>query len=882
MVKKMLSVVIGVLLCVNGVGLAIDHYWHGGVSANVNDPANWTDRNASTPPTTPTGDPYDIVRIGCAWGSEDLNGNGVLDLGEDLNGNGVIDDPVPPNVISYGGYYGTYGDPPVTGGGLDLAVDPVLSDTYVSRTGGERGGWWFVANAPNILTLKDGASLIMSRENCNLRNGGRLEVQGRSSTGGPSLIVARRFRIAENGSIAEAAHETSQLRITGTGWMQMDPTLHNNGEAFMIGTSDAPGTRPRGEIVIEDQGRLEILSADPAPWLDFGNADPSVNQIILMDQGELWLPGDPATMGRVGPDNTVTSLQEMIAMGLITGGKGGGPVTVTGVNPTVVRSGGQRVSDPQPAHGTPDTDRSVTLRWDPSTLTDRYDVYLGTDAGEVNEATRANPLGLLKAQDQTEASYPPEGMLTLEYGRTYYWRVDEVGAAPDKTTLQGKVWSFSVEPYVIPLAAQSISATASSQSPDQGPEKTIDGSGLDANDLHSTVLTDMWLSGTDKPVWIEYGFDKTYKIQEMFVWNYNGQSILTALGLKDVTVEVSADSAERVPLAGVLPFEPASGTAGYAHNTTVAFGGIPVSKVRITANTNWATSPLFNKFGLSEVRFLHIPVSARRPGPESGATEVPIDAALSWRVGREAAEHRVVLSSDQQAVVNDTAPAVTVLQAAYSPPSLNLGTTYYWRVDEVNQVETPAVWRGDIWTFATADFAAVDDFEAYNDQCNRVYYVWKGGAGNSANAECGVSAYGGNGTGSVVGNDSAPYAERGVVHSGLQAMPLAYNGPSEATRTFDAAQDWTVGAITTLVVFFQGDPANTPGELYVKINGTKVSYTGDAGRLATAAWTQWDIGLSSVAGLGSVQSLTIGVASGQGELIVDDIRLVRSAPGANP
>jgi len=31
-----------------------------------------------------------------------------------------------------------------------------------------------------------------------------------------------------------------------------------------------------------------------------------------------------------------------------------------------------------------------------------------------------------------------------------------------------------------------------------------------------------------------------------------------------------------------------------------------------------------------------------------------------------------------------------------------------------------------------------------------------------------------------------------------------------------------------------------------------------------------------------VQSLTIGVASGQGELIVDDIRLVRSAPGANP
>ena len=72
--------------------LAIDHCWHGGISANVNDPVNWTDRNTSTEPTTPTGYPRDIVRIRNSWDSEDLNGNGVLDAGEDLNGNGIIDD----------------------------------------------------------------------------------------------------------------------------------------------------------------------------------------------------------------------------------------------------------------------------------------------------------------------------------------------------------------------------------------------------------------------------------------------------------------------------------------------------------------------------------------------------------------------------------------------------------------------------------------------------------------------------------------------------------------------------------------------------------------------------------------------------------------------
>src|SRR4030042_5779045 len=121
----MVSVIV-LVLGMTGPALAIDHWWHGGISANVNDPANWTDRNASTAPTTPTGDPRDIVRIGGSWDSEDLNGNGVLDEGEDLNGNGVIDDPDPSSAVGTGGYYGA-------GGGIDLLVEPVFGDTAVSR-----------------------------------------------------------------------------------------------------------------------------------------------------------------------------------------------------------------------------------------------------------------------------------------------------------------------------------------------------------------------------------------------------------------------------------------------------------------------------------------------------------------------------------------------------------------------------------------------------------------------------------------------------------------------------------------------------------------------------------------------------------------------------
>ncbi|MBN2181307.1 MAG: hypothetical protein JW715_05290, partial [Sedimentisphaerales bacterium] len=331
---KMLLLITVVLLSMTGSVFAIDHWWHGGVSDDLNDPANWTDRDASTDPTTPTGPSRtDIVRIGGSWDSEDLNGNGILDPGEDLNGNGLIDDPNPdPNEgIGWGGYYGT-------GGGIDLDVDPVLRNTYVSRDGLNSIGWLFVLNAPNILTLEDGAFLIISRQDSNLRNGGRIEVQGRSDTDGPSLVVPHSFRIAENGSVTEAAHETSQLRIKGTGWVQMDPAIRGSGKAFLIGTSDEPGTMPRGEIIIENDGRLEILPGDDpnnVPYLDFGNADPSVNQIIIRGNGELLMPGDPATMGVVGPNDVVTSLQEMIDTGLITSETG---ITVSGSNPTIIKA----------------------------------------------------------------------------------------------------------------------------------------------------------------------------------------------------------------------------------------------------------------------------------------------------------------------------------------------------------------------------------------------------------------------------------------------------------------------------------------------------------------------------------------------------------------
>jgi hypothetical protein len=157
------------------------------------------------------------------------------------------------------------------------------------------------------------------------------------------------------------------------------------------------------------------------------------------------------------------------------------------------------------------------------------------------DADRANPKGLLVSQDQAAASY--DGETLFEFGKTYFWRVDEVNAAPDNTIFKGDVWSFTAEPFAYPITG--VTATASSTSrADTGPQNTVNGSGLNAEDQHSMDVTKMWLSGNTKPHWIRYEFDKVYKLDEMWVWNANQMvEVFVGFGVKDVAIEYSTDGA---------------------------------------------------------------------------------------------------------------------------------------------------------------------------------------------------------------------------------------------------------------------------------------------------------------------------------------------------
>jgi len=528
--------------------------------------------------------------------------------------------------------------------------------------------------------------------------------------------------------------------------------------------------------------------------------------------------------------------------------------------------------DSYPKDGAADVARDVVLQWDPGLYASTHDVYFGTNSADVGEASRTNPLDVLVSKGQSASEYDL-GRRTL--GQTYYWRIDEVNAPPDSMIFKGEVWRFTVEPVGYALAAEHITASASSSTnADEGPENTIGNVGLDADDLHSADTTDMWLSGVvgaGESAWIQYEFDKVYTLHQMLVWNHNSMTeSYIGLGIQEAAIEYSLDGSAWTPLGNVHTFAQASGKAGYASNTTIDFAGAAARYVRITALSNWLG--VLNQYGLSEVRFLYIPMRARQPDPVSGTTDLEPELTLSWRPGRQAARHDVYLNTDEQKVIDGTAPLVTVSEPRLDLGELELGQTYYCRVDEVNESEAISVWKGDIWSFSTKEYIVVDDFESYTDfEGSLIYEAWVDGWVNE--------------TGAQVGYMDPPFAETTIVYSGGQSMPLIYNnavplGYSEAEFSFDEPQDWTLYGISTLTLYIRGALDND-GQLYARINNTKVPYDGDVADIAKVIWQAWNIDLSTVSGnLTSVSQLTIGIegADAAGILYVDDVRLYPRPP----
>ena len=328
-----------------------------------------------------------------------------------------------------------------------------------------------------------------------------------------------------------------------------------------------------------------------------------------------------------------------------------------------------------------------------------------------------------------------------------------------------------------------------------------------------------------------------------------------------------------------------------------ATGGLPSGSTRYSPDALESEKVYYWRVDETDPPFTHkgdiwsftTPGAVGNPRPANGATDVQINSALSWTAADNAASHELFFGTDADSVRNATTASPEYIgpralgAESYDPGGLSLDSSYAWRVDEVYPAETI---KGIVWSFTTADFITVDDFESYNDidppdaASNRIFDKWIDGFGTTTN-------------GAIVGNDLPPYAEQGIVHGGSQSMPYLYDNnlkTSEATLTVTYPRDWTTEDVTRLSLWFRGDSANAAERMFVALNGTAIVYHDDPAVTQTGKWAEWVIDLKVFADQGltlvDVNTITIGfgtknspAAGGSGQMYFDDIRLYRSTGG---
>ena len=287
------------------------------------------------------------------------------------------------------------------------------------------------------------------------------------------------------------------------------------------------------------------------------------------------------------------------------------------------------------------------------------------------------------------------------------------------------------------------------------------------------------------------------------------------------------------------------------------------------------------------------PGAVGNPQPAYGATDVQLNAVLSWTPAESAASHELYFGTDKDAVRNaDTdAPEYKGPKAlgaeSHDPGLLDADATYYWRVDEVD--DQGNISKGPLWVFTTGVFLLVDDFESYTDDNaagEAIWQTWIDGFGVADN-------------GAQVGYLLPPYAEQTIVHGGSQSMPLLYTNEagvtnSEATLALAEPRDWTQASVAELSLWFRGDSGNAAEPLYATVSngaGAPAVVPHDDPSAATVrSWTQWRISLQALAdqgiNLNDVERIAIGLGTkaavassgGSGTVYFDDIRLYPLSP----
>jgi len=483
---------------------------------------------------------------------------------------------------------------------------------------------------------------------------------------------------------------------------------------------------------------------------------------------------------------------------------------------------------PDPADNAVLRDTWVSIGWTAGDYAVSHDVYLGENFDDVAAGTGDTFQG---NQTGTYFIIGFPGFLYpdgLVPGTTYYWRIDEIGTK-GTTKYKGPVWSFTIAPRI-----------AFTPNPADGAEFVDPNVELKWEPGFGAMLHHIYFG--DNFANVNDGTGNTYK-----------------------------------------------GPVGFSKYTPGTLGLERAFYWRVDEFDGFATHK-GNVWGFTT------PGAVGSPRPSNGAVDVKQTPILKWSPGNNATSHEVYFGIDKDAVrnANTGSPEYKGTKGlgseSYDSGKLQWDTIYYWRVDGVNNANPNSPWIGLVWSFTTADFLVVDDFEDYDVGNNEIWWSWKDGLGYAAHGN--VPAYAGNGTGAAVGDESTPsYTEETIVHGGRQSMPLFYDNNmqgkskySEAELTLTYPRDWTEKGVSTLTIWFRGISDNAAAPMYVALNGNAVVFHDNPNASQIGIWTEWNIDLQAFANQGvnlaNVNTIAIGlgnkknpVAGGSGTMYFDDIGL---------
>ncbi|HCO96149.1 MAG TPA: hypothetical protein DIU00_19780, partial [Phycisphaerales bacterium] len=467
----------------------------------------------------------------------------------------------------------------------------------------------------------------------------------------------------------------------------------------------------------------------------------------------------------------------------------------------------KKAYDLSPADGTMFVDPDVTLTWSAGFGSVLHTVYFGEDFDTVSNATGGSPRGVV--------GYNPG---PLEMNKTYYWRVDEFDG---DNTYKGDVLSFTT---TIPGLGEIVmerwdnipgddlpSLTGSSNypnNPDVTENLTSFSSDLDLDNYGGRIHGWLYAPGTGDytfwlcadnqgELWLSTDDDSTNVRLIALESNWAGPN----------TWGTGEEQSDPIPLvAGNKYYIMALWKEGSGGDQCqVAWQGPGIPNLTIIPGDNLSAYEPLNAFG------------AKPTNGAAGVTQTPV---LEWKPGLQAVSHEVYFGTNEEAVRNTakTSPEYKGTKSlgdeSYDPGKLNWEAVYYWRIDEVNVTNPDSPWIGNVWSFTTADFLIIDDFESYDAGDNQIWYSWHDGLGYGVP---GVDPYfAGNGTGAAVGDDTTPtYTEQNIVYGGSQSMPYWYNNNkqgyayySEAEKQLTACRDWTEQGVAELSLWFRGYAAS--------------------------------------------------------------------------